>query len=555
MKNNIIILLIIFGTSLAAEAQNHRFFVYFKDKQTKDYPYSIDKPSEFLTQRALDRRKKNNVSIVENDLPVNPAYVKKVADLGVDVFFSSRWLNGCLVQTDSSKLAEIKKLSEVDSIALIAEKAKLTRDKTQKPPVPQSFEKPSLSTANINSNFQLQSIGVHQMHKEKIKGKGVLIAILDNGYTGVNKFEPFEQIWKDNRIVATKDFVGNQGNVFQYGAHGTSVFSIIGATYQKGEAIFSGSAPDASFVLCVTEEGGSEDRVEEYNWVLGAEYADSLGADVINSSLGYFDFDIKKHNYTKADLDGKTAISTVAADIAASKGIVVVISAGNEGTSAWKTISPPADAKNILAIGSFGTSQDPFSFIKTSFSSVGPTADKRIKPEVAAFGLATTNMNGGGKIKRGSGTSFSAPLIAGLAAGIIEKKPEWTQQKIREMIIKSANQYSNPDSLLGYGVPNYTYAINGKQLNISDIYHDKLTVYPNPFTGNTLYLNVQGKFKEGIHIRVFDTAYGDLVYETRISRKDAHGKIPLTFDNIERGLYIMDIAFGEKHSVVKLINF
>ncbi|NQZ78926.1 MAG: S8 family serine peptidase, partial [Ekhidna sp.] len=374
MKNKQIILCLLpvilsslaFGQEAGGSVVN-RYFVYFSDKAGDSYPYKVSNPEEFLTQRSIDRKSKQNISIKVTDLPVNPEYVQQLRDTGAEVFFSSRWFNGSLIHADTNFLSQINALAFVDSVALVADTTVLSFKK-QETEAPTVFDDPPSITGN--SDIQLTMLGATQMHEENVKGQGMLIAVLDNGFTGVNRFSPFQHVWEDNRIVATKDFVRNSGNVFQYGDHGTSVFSIIGANYSSAEGDLIGIAPEASFILCVTEENRSEDRVEEYNWLLAAEYADSLGADVINASVGYKTFDIPSHNYSSRDLDGETAIISRAAEMASNKGMIVVTSAGNTGrrNPPGNLMGHPADARGILAVGSVEPD-----FTKSDFSSVGPT--------------------------------------------------------------------------------------------------------------------------------------------------------------------------------------
>ncbi|GAB4229018.1 MAG: S8 family serine peptidase [Ekhidna sp.] len=526
-----------------------RYFVYFQEKlEAENYPFTTNAPQAFLSQRSIDRRNKHGIAITEEDLPVHPGYVQSLREEEVDVFFTSRWLNGALVQTHTNKIAGIEALDFVDSVRLIAEGPRLRYKKQQVAP-PASFDTPPGMTGD--SNIQLGMIGGLFMHSEDIKGQGMIIAVLDNGYTGVNRFEPFEHVWENNQIIATKDFVENSGNVFQYGSHGTAVFSIIGAKYETDTTEFIGVAPEASYVLCVTEDNKAENTIEEYNWLLGAEFADSVGADVINGSLGYRLFDIAEHNYDYDDLDGNTAVVALAAQLASEKGMVVVVSAGNEGDnlSGWRYITSPADAAGALTVGSVDVN-----FERSLFSSIGPTSDGRIKPDVAAFGNGTTVMRGNGLIERGSGTSFASPVIAGLAACIWQINPERTSWEIISALKKSGHQSEKPDTLLGHGVPNYIYAKEVKALNINDILADKVSIYPNPFRGDTLFLRTEGSFNEGMSIKVLDPK-GTLIYNRTFEQAEVKDQMELSFDGSMQGVYFLFLQTENDHKVVKLINF
>ena len=551
MKNKLVWLFALFllSSSGFSQSQVNRYFIYFTDKASESYPYSISNPTEFLTQKAIDRRTKQDIGITDSDLPVDPSYVQGLKDAGVDVFFTSRWFNGALVNADITLLEDIELLSYVDSVAWIADTTRLTYEKDI-PANPETFEPPG--SVNGDSDIQLIMLGADHMHADDIKGQGMLIAVLDNGFTGVNKYTPFQHLWENDQIIATKDFVQNTGNVYQFGDHGTSVFSTIASKYESSNGNFYGIAYEADFILCITEEGGSEDRVEEYNWLLGAEFADSLGADVINCSLGYKFFDISEHDYGVDDLDGNTAVISKAARIASEKGMVIATSAGNSGDDPYprNLISPPADADGILTVGSVNPD-----FSYTLFSSVGNTTDGRIKPDVAAFGNGTAIVRGSGNIQRGTGTSFASPLIAGFAAGIWQANPDWTSEEVITAIKNSGHRNHIPDSLRGWGVPNYSYAVAGETaLKVKDILEDKVTIYPNPFNGDTLYLITEGLFDQGMNIRVIDPK-GSLIFNQEFKQKEIKENMELTIDGSQQGVYFLFLQTGKNQKIVKLINF
>lgn len=541
-------LMLVLFSSISAQDIN-RYFVYFTDKQGDNYPYTVSNPSEFLTQKSIDRRSKQGISVNESDLPVNPTYLTDLKNTGAEVYFSSRWMNGALIQMDTSLTETIRGLSFVDSLTIIAEKERLVQNSI-KPADPTSFEIPT--SMEGDSDIQLLMLGADHMHADNLKGQNMLIAVLDNGFRGVNQFSPFQHMWENDRIVATKDFVQNSGNVFQFGEHGTSVLSIIGAKFETDTTNYYGIAYEANYILCVTEEGGSEDRIEEYNWLLGAEYADSLGADVINSSLGYKTFDIEDHDYTIDDIDGKTAVSSLAATMAANKGMVIVVSAGNSGSSAnpeKRFINHPSDADRILTVGSVRVD-----FSRSSFSSIGPTSDGRTKPDVAAFGDATAVVRGNGSISRGSGTSFASPLIAGFAACIWQLNPNRRYNEVIAAIKASGHQASSPDNLLGWGVPNYSQAKDVKALNVTDILENKITFYPNPFRGDTLYLHSEGKIRKGLTIKILDSQGKEVFYQ-EFSARDTKEDLELTIENSQPGVYYLFLQSGKESKAIKLINF
>jgi len=543
--SKVIMFTVALSSALFSVAQD-RYMVFFGNRSGMNYPYSIDAPENFLTDRALQRRSSQTISIDSADMPVNPAYVDSLRIMGIEVYFTTKWLNGALIQTDASNIQSIQSLAFVDSITLVANNAKLSTDKITFE-TPTTFKKPS--SVSATTELQNSMLQINLMHQEGIRGEGMLIAVLDNGFTGVDEFEPFEHLWTGNKIIAQRDFVENSGNVFRVGDHGTSVFSTIAGKYQED---FKGVAYGADFILCITEEVGSEDRVEEYNWLLGAEFADSLGADVINASLGYNTFDIKEHDYQYEDLDGETTIVSIAAKIASEKGMIVVVSAGNDGDnppSAWRYITPPADAKEILTVGSVNPD-----FSWTPFSSLGPSSDGRIKPDVSALGFGTTIIRGTGSITMGNGTSFASPQIAGLVAGIWQANPGWTNQEVMNAIRSGSHNAHSPDTLVGHGVPFYTFAVDGKVLSTADILSEKITVYPNPFQGEKLFLKIDAEMNGPLTIEIIDSE-GKTILRDSISVSEPSTIVEFTLQDIQEGLYFLSLQYANEKKVVKLINF
>lgn len=281
----------------------------------------------------------------------------------------------------------------------------------------------------------------------------MVICILDAGFLNVDTLSCFDSLWINNKILGTYDFVANEVSVFEDYQHGTEVLSCIGANW-PGKLV--GTAPQAYFWLLRTEDAATELIIEEDNWVAGAEFADSVGADIINSSLGYTTFDAQtsNQNHTRADLDGNTAYATNGADIAAAKGILVCNSAGNEGGSGWKYISIPADGDSVCTVGAVDILG-----VRAGFSSQGPTADNRIKPDVVACGSGTAVIDPfTSTVAYYSGTSFSSPLTAGMAACLWQANPTKNNMNILNAMRNSGSKSNSPDTLLGWGIPNYCLA-------------------------------------------------------------------------------------------------
>lgn len=459
--------------SASAAAQENRYMVFFKDKE--GIPFTIARPIQFLSQKAIDRRLTQGIDITGQDLPVKPAYIDGVRNAGADPFFTTRWLNGVLVQCGLAALADIENLPYVDRVEYVAPLSPLQNGGRR------SFNLRKKNTySGIETENQLRMIGIDKMHQGDYQGQGITIAIFDSGFLGVNITDPFQHIFSEGRFndSVSYDFVHNTTGVFQYDGHGTEVLSVIAANVPDA---FTGGAYKANFQLYVTEDVPSEYRIEEYNWLFAAERADSAGADIIHSSLGYYDFDDASMNYSVDQMDGKTTIVTQAAQWAADRGMLVVTSAGNEGNIAWRIITAPADATDVLAVGGVSSTRQ-----KTSSSSFGPSADNRIKPDVAALGASVKVIKSNGQMGTSSGTSLSAPLITSLVAGILQRYPDLTNKEIIALLKATSSQANHPDNLLGYGIPNFVAVVNYQEYMPQT---NPFEIYPNPVRDDTLTIS------------------------------------------------------------------
>ncbi len=437
--------------------------VFFKDKANSGF--SINNPEAFLSERSLARRTKNNVLLSEEDLPVNLAYINQVSSLGVETYFSTKWMNGVLVQMEASQVVEVESLDIVDRVEYVAPGNILT-------PVPfarAKFTESPISPSRI-SERQYEMLDLDHMHQAGFFGEGVLIGVLDDGFQNYNTLSAFEHALLSNRITYTYDFTRNRPSVDNNFNHGLRVLSIIAADNQE----IIGGAPGALFFLAITEAPG-EYRVEEYNWLFAAEKADSVGVDIITTSLGYNDFfDDDRMDYTVEDMDGLTAISTQAANYAAARGILIIASAGNTGSDDWRITTAPADSEHVISVGAVDENE-----LLAAFSGLGPTADGRIKPDVVALGVRTKLLTSSGGIAFQNGTSFSAPLVASLAAGLMEALPEITASEIREVIRSSGDRAKGPDNFYGYGIPGFIRASRILDETLIPIDQGIIT-YPNP---------------------------------------------------------------------------
>ena len=456
-----------------------KYVVRFTDKNNSTF--SLSTPQNFINQRSIDRRTKQGIAYDSLDLPVNLTYIQGVENAGATVLNKSKWFNSVTIQTaNPAVLTAISALPYVVSTTNVARllPANISHNKFEEETI-EPYQAPAI-TAQRTTNFnygngtnQATMININALHDLGFQGQGMQIAVIDAGFQNADVMPCFDSLFANNQILGTWDFVARDTNVYDDYYHGSAVLSCMAANV-PGDLI--GTAPKASFWLLHSEDVASENIIEEYNWSSAAEFADSVGADVINSSLGYTEFDITANNHTYADMNGNTAPATIAADIAAKKGIIVCNSAGNSGGSSWQYIGAPADADSILAVGAVDASR-----YYASFSSTGPTSDGRIKPDVTDQGQGTyVFVPGGTTSQGGNGTSFSSPVMAGAVACLWQALPNQTNMQIIQAVKQSASQYNNPDSLLGYGIPDFGSAY----LSVSTNYHhfdgDEVSIFPNP---------------------------------------------------------------------------
>lgn len=538
----LLMVLLVLQTSLAAAQNRYAVFFKFKPQQT----YSLTKPTEFLTQASLDRRTRQNIALDSLDLPVSAKYITGVASVVESVLYSSNWLNATVVAANPASLADLVSLPYVEKVVMVAPGLNSSRlEFGSRTAVGQGYPVDLISKTAAPYDFQNELLGIPQMHQEDLKGKGITIAVFDAGFPGVNTIPAFAHLFSNNQIKGTRDFVHlSNNNVYSYHQHGTNVLSLIAAN--KADQLVSG-APEADYILCITEDVPTEYWIEEYNWVRAAEYADSLGVDIINSSLGYWDFDDPSMDYKISDLDGKTATVSKGATIAADKGILVVNSVGNYGSRGTSSLTVPADAEGILSVGSVGSSLS-----RSAFSSQGPTADGRVKPEVAAFGASVQLIRSNGTLGPSNGTSFSAPQIAALAAGLWQGRPEWTKDQLIEFILKSATQFENPDNLLGYGIPNFFSAYHGEILAISlPERESNWKVYPNPIEGSDLFIQFGDQLKGEFSLIDLN---GNIIQKVEVKRNSNREPFNVSVASIPRGMYLVQMQSGREINRSKLLK-
>lgn len=533
MVKNSIVWCCVFCAHIAF-AQEGKYAVLFTDKDGTTF--STENPLLFLSQKSIDRRVKNGVTVSEDDFPVNADYVAQVKSLGGDVLFTSRWINAAIVQLNENELNGISLLPFVASYEYLGPIDTPSGGRSRK------IKNKKDSNLGVVNQVQLSMLGLDDMHTENIYGQGVTVAVFDSGFPGVDKVDAFKAIIEGGRVTYTQDIIGKSGNVFQYDEHGTEVLSIMAAN-QTG--IFLGGIPQALYQLYVTEDVTSEFRIEEYNWLVAAEKADSAGVDIIHSSLGYNVFDDPAMDYTKDQLDGQTAVISKAAHMALSKGIFVVVSAGNDGNTSWSLVNPPADVAGVLAVGSI-TSTGSLS----NFSSVGPTADGRIKPDVVALGSSVSVIKSNGNTGFTSGTSAAAPLITSLVVGLIQTFPELTVPELYDLVIASGSMNKNPNNQKGYGVPNYMEA---KIIGSGDVPATPtatIYLYPNPVSGDTVKLEMDVPIGQSATIHIYNLQ-GQLILKSMGEITYSNNPIELDVSGLRAGLYMVKI---ETEGVLRTIQ-
>ncbi len=517
-------------------SQVNRYMVFLNDKENS--PYTLDRPEDFLSARALERQQSHDYQIKPEDLPVNPTYVEQVAGTGAEVYYRSRWLNAILIQANGNQILTVENLDIVDTVEFVGPGAKLGARLGSNDP--SSY--PGLELQKLSSTLQNQMIDIPEMHAQGYRGEEMLIAVFDGGFQGVDQVEPFNHLFENDQIKGVFNYVNNDQEVYQFTPHGTQVLSVL-AAFDTVEII--GTAYKSDYYLLVTEDDASEYRIEEYNWAFAAEFADSAGVDVINSSLGYFDFDSASMNYSYEEFDGKTTVIAKAANRAAERGILIVASAGNEGNKPWMFITTPADSENVLAIGAVNTLNE-----LADFSSSGPTADLRIKPDLVALGVGTSAVLASGTISLKSGTSFAAPLVAGLAAGFWQAHPELTNTEVIERLRRSGDNYDTPDNQRGFGLPSFTEAQEvvglGEEIVVSDY-----KIYPNPASTQISISIGKDRQPQKVIARLYTVA-GRMLLDVESIGQNA---VQLDLSNFSAGVYILSIISPAEKRTVRVIKY
>ncbi|MES2850710.1 MAG: S8 family serine peptidase [Bacteroidota bacterium] len=442
-------------STLQSHAQFSRYIIRLTDKTGT--PYSINNPSQFLTQRSIDRRIRYGIAIEETDLPIVPRYLDSIRLAGnVTILNVSKWLNQvCISTTDALALDKINSFDFVISSSAVAARTGVSQIPVNKQlDPPQTNMSATILSAQNTTDFynygsSYDQVHIHNaefLHNYGFHGQGMQVAVIDDGFANYLTLPTFDSVRNSSRILGTWDFVANNNSVNEDDSHGMKCFSTIAANMP---GTFVGTAPAASFYLYRTENIFEEYPVEEQNWAAAAERADSLGVDLFSVSVGYTTFDNSAFNHTYTDMNGNSTIIARAANLAAKKGILVVAAAGNDGNNSWHYISTLGDTDSALTIGAVNAARQ-----VGSFSSYGPSSDGQIKPDVAAIGAsATVASTNTGLPVLGNGTSYACPIMAGITTCLWQAFPEIKNMDIIEGIRKSGDRYTNPDDRSGYGIP------------------------------------------------------------------------------------------------------
>ena len=516
-------------------------WVYFKDKPgAQTY---LDNPLTMLSQRALDRRSNQGIALDSKDVPIHQPYIDQVAaSTGITVKAKSKWFNCLHVRGTQVDITALTSLYFVEKVEFANRSISVNKISAPK----QGKTKPVNKTVEVTTNFnygnsanQIQMLNGHLLHQSNYTGSGKIIAVMDGGFPGVDTAAPFARLRTNNQILGGYDFVNRSTNFYTGISHGTSVLSLMGGYVDN---VLVGTAPDASYYLFITEDGPNESPLELSNWVEAAEEADYLGVDIINTSLGYTTFDNPNYNFTYNDMNGVTAFISKGVDMAFSRGMICVVSAGNEGNDDWHYISAPADAVNALTIGAVKADET-----YAVFSSQGPTFDGRVKPDVTAQGQNPYVSDATGNITNtGSGTSYSGPIVAGMVACLWQALPTKTNQQIKQLITQSADRYASPTVQYGYGIPDFNLAVaNG--LSVASFSNKDFVVFPNPATNSISVVLSEGFNSANI---VLYTVLGQKVLEEKITTQSSD----ISIKSLDKGTYLYKIdsnGFSKSGKIVK----
>lgn len=541
MKKKLLLLVLCIG-QFSAFSQMQDAWVYLTDKA--NVQTSIANPISILTQKAIDRKNAHGVVIDERDVPVNENYISQLKQqTGITVMAKSKWFNAVHVRGTETNINALSGLAFVASIDY-ADKS-LNTGRLQ-----QTKNKFEIENTQVNydyglTNNQVVMINVDELHLQDFTGEGITIAVLDASFTNVNTMDAFQRIRDNGDLLGGYDFIDKTINVYDYDpfpviSHGTRVLSTMAGFIQDQ---YVGTAPDASYYLFRTEDDNSENPVEMSYWVEAAERADSLGVDIINSSLAYKDFDGTNYDYTAEEMDGATTFISKGANIAFEKGMLVVNSAGNSGPNDGNHggIWSPADAPGVLSIGAVDANGT-IAF----FSSRGSVFQPNWKPDVVAQGAAANVVTEANLITTNNGTSFSSPITAGGLASLWQALPSATNTEIMNYVRQSASKYLIPDYDYGYGIPDLGLALN-IGLSLQEEKKSQIKIFPNP-VGQTLNIKIPNNFEDSILI--IYNVLGKVVIKQQFNSSEH----TIDVSSLASGLYMLSIQSKDASKTFKFIK-
>lgn len=541
-------LLVVFFISFNLSFSQEHAWVYLDSKE--NVATYLANPLTMLSQKALDRRSSQGISLNFSDVPITPSYITDISNAsGITYVGASKWLNAIHVigsQVDINTL--LTTYAYVDSIEFADDSlnpgSRISNEYSTR--VPEN-KFPTNNSSRIVYDYgqaqnQIEMFKAHKLHELDFTGAGMTIAVIDAGFPNVDTNAGFDKIRTNGQILGGYDFVNNSPNFFTGNSHGSNVLSFI-AGYYDGATKYIGSAPEANFYLYISEDAIPETPAEETYWVMAAEQADYVGVDIINTSLGYTTFDESKYDYDyTTDLDGNTSFITRGAELAYTKGMVVINAAGNSGNNAaWGgRVGVPADGPNVFTIGAVNSAGT-----YASFSSKGPTSDNRLKPDVCVQGQGASYINISGSVAAGNGTSYSSPLLAGGVACLWQSLPGKTNAEIIQYVKESASIYATPNYELGYGIPNLELArsLSVNELNLDDT----VSIYPNPVTDN-----VKVNFPKNMNnasVSVFNVL-GKKVISQELNT--TNNKIEVS--HLNSGVYLLKFTNGNVTQTLKMVK-
>jgi subtilisin family serine protease len=556
MRKILFILVALFCFGLT-HAQYSKYIIKFTNKTGTSG--TLNNPSVFLSAKSIARRTRYNIGYDSTDLPVVVSYLDSLKAAGaVTVISYSKWLNQALISTtDAAALIKINKLSFIQSAKPASFRPTVvypTIDKFKLDITTQAQQQNNTVSTQTDALAYGSSYGQVHIHKGEtlhnlgFQGQGITIAILDAGFNNYTVLGAFDSLRKNKQILGEYDFVKNETSVTEDHPHGMWCFSIMAANIPGS---YVGTAPKASYYLFRTEDAATEFPIEEHHWVVAAEKADSLGVDMISSSLGYSTFDDPSLNHSYADMNGKSTMITIGADLAAKKGILVCNSAGNDGTDAWKYIIAPSDGFNVMSVGAVNVAGVP-----AAFTSYGPSADGRIKPNVASVGQMTYIIQTNNTVVQGSGTSFSNPNMAGLIACLWQAFPEFNNLKIIDAVQKSCPTYATPNDRIGYGIPDMqvAYTILLQQRLEKQLQNNWVSISPNPVIYNPMVL-VKAPATGTLQLQLTDMIGRSLfTYSNAVTLNQIYSVSLSTMNYLPKGIYNLRVMVGPFAQTIRLVK-